>query len=419
MPLLSNAHLLILSSGHGMKMLPTRVAQQTVSHISLIVDTRGNHEFQKLSPQLIWCDTRSWAAVRNAAAQLHRQRPIDGVLTFDEGCVEYTARLNARFGTLGISPRTAERCRNKWLMRRAWQRAGLPIPQFWLATERHHLRHIARQCAFPVVCKPLCGVAGKYVTPIHNRDGLVTAWQIITGEGRALFDSIYPSTPFMKRYPQAMLLESYVSGREISVESVTNNFQTTVVAVHDKCEVREYPTVVETYGATPSTLSVPMQQQVHDLVFRALRALDFSHGVAHTEIRMSATGPILIETAARMGGAGIYSSVRHSTAVDLVQAACAVALGRDPHCSPQHQRRVGFRKIVGPPGKILDITGWENIKNDPHVLEASLYVRPGTELPALAGTQALGHILLTGDNHDQMRAYSRQLEASVCFRYAN
>jgi hypothetical protein len=52
----------------------------------------------------------------------------------------------------------------------------------------------------------------------------------------------------------------------------------------------------------PADLTAPDVETVHDYVRRALDALGVRHGAAHSEIVLTARGPLLIDPAARLGG---------------------------------------------------------------------------------------------------------------------
>jgi hypothetical protein len=89
------------------------------------------------------------------------------------------------------------------------------------------------------------------------------------------------------------------------------------------------PYFVELEHHQPSALSPLVQEQVKDIVLRALDALHVRYGASHSELKITEDGDIrVIEIGARMGGDFIGSTlVRLSTGYDFLEGVIKVAMG--------------------------------------------------------------------------------------------
>ena len=76
---------------------------------------------------------------------------------------------------------------------------------------------------------------------------------------------------------------------------------------------------------------------------QAIKALGLDSVVAHTEIKLTAAGPRVVEVNPRPAGNRITELVRHVTGIDLAAACVDVALGRDPDL---RRRDTGLRSAA-------------------------------------------------------------------------
>jgi biotin carboxylase len=87
--------------------------------------------------------------------------------------------------------------------------------------------------------------------------------------------------------PYMTLIEEFIEGREISVESITWNGVHHILAMTDKVTTGA-PYFVETEQHQPSTLPENVKKQVGDIVQRALTCLGVRVGASHSELLITA-----------------------------------------------------------------------------------------------------------------------------------
>ena len=125
-----------------------------------------------------------------------------------------------------------------------------------------------------------------------------------------------------------IIVEQYIEGQEVSVESISYEGKHFVVQITDK-DSTGAPHFVEIGHHQPSLLSSVIQDKIKRIIPRILNRIDFQNGASHTEMKISESGEVyLIEVNPRGGGDEISNTlVGLSTDYDYVKAMILVAIG--------------------------------------------------------------------------------------------
>nr|WP_067478663.1 ATP-grasp domain-containing protein [Actinomadura hibisca] len=347
--------------------------------------------------QVVVADTSSIDDTLAAARGL--AEPVDAVLTFAEAPVPAVARVAADLGLPAVPERTAFLARDKHAMRTAvGDRAGQP--RFALARDLAEARRAAAGIGYPMILKPIIGTGSMYVRSVAGDAELEHHFETVR---RGSWDSLdYDPLHARAReeYGGALLLEEFVPGTEISVESVVSGGRTTCFAIHDK-PLPTGPTFEEVYACTPTRLPRATVERLYAATAEVHRAMGIETGVTHVEFRLRGDEPVLLEAAARMGGGPIYRSAQLSTGVDMVEAALDLALGREPAVAPRPDPvAVGFRNIFPDrAGTLAAVHGVAEAKADPRIDEIEIYKRIGEYLKVPPQTfQGHGHLIFTAES---------------------
>ncbi|MFC6879640.1 MULTISPECIES: ATP-grasp domain-containing protein [Actinomadura] len=347
--------------------------------------------------QVVVADTSSIDDTLVAARGL--AEPVDAVLTFAEAPVPAVARVAADLGLPAVPERTALLARDKYAMRTAvGDQSGQP--QFALAANAAEARRAADSIGYPLVLKPIIGTGSMYVRSVADDAELERHFETVRrGSWESLdYDPLYVRAK--EEYGGALLLEEFVPGTEISVESVVSGGRTTSFAIHDK-PLPTGPTFEEVYACTPTRLSRETVERLYEATAAVHCAMGIEVGVTHVEFRLRGEEPVLLEAAARMGGGPIYRSVQLSTGVDMVEAALDLSLGREPVIEPCAEPvAVGFRNIFPDrAGTLAAVHGLAEAKADPRIDEIEIYKRIGEYLRVPPQTfQGHGHLIFTADS---------------------
>ncbi len=132
--------------------------------------------------------------------------------------------------------------------------------------------------------------------------------------------------------PEKILIEEFVEGREVSVESISCRGHHYVIQITDK-ETSGAPHFVELSHHQPSSLPLDIQSKIKNAVPLLLAQVGFVTGAAHTEIKIDNKGNLyLIEINPRGGGDEISNTlVELSTGYDYIGSMVLSALG----CLPE------------------------------------------------------------------------------------
>ena len=129
-------------------------------------------------------------------------------------------------------------------------------------------------------------------------------------------------------FEKKAIVEEFITGREISVESISYQGKHYILQITDKVTTGA-PYFVELEHHQPSSLSALVKEQMKEIVLKALDALHIVNGASHSELKITEDNEIkVIEIGARMGGDFIGSDlVQLSTGYDFVRGVIEVALG--------------------------------------------------------------------------------------------
>lgn len=236
---------------------------------------------------------------------------IDGITTIASDTA--TVAVNYVASNLGLITNPVEyteTCTNKFKMRQCFNENDIPSPKFSPVDKNNN--YSIKGFRFPLIVKPTDRSGSRGVEKVLDPCQLEEAIH------RAAKES----------FSGEAIIEEFVTGREISVESISFEGKHYVLQLTDKVTTGA-PYFVELEHHQPSTLPQDIQNIIRTLVPKALDALHIKYGASHSELKITEDNDIqFIEIGARMGGDFIGSDlVRLSTGYDFLKGVIEVALG--------------------------------------------------------------------------------------------
>ncbi len=258
-----------------------------------------------------------------AAVRLTESVEMAGVLCYDEIRVPIAARMAEELKLPTANAEGVLACRDKHLGRQALAAAGVAQPVSRAVASLEEAREAAGAIGYPVVLKPRALAASVGVVRADGPEALDSAY---SEAAAAYFDEI-------PRDRAWVLVEEYLDGPEISVESVCHNGRVTPMFVARKALgfAPHFEEVGHTVSADDPLLHDP---EVRRVLQEAHTALGLDTLVTHTELRLTRTGPRLVEVNARLGGDLIPYAARLATGVDYGMVAADLAAGGRPDVAP-------------------------------------------------------------------------------------
>lgn len=278
-------------------------------------------------------DTQDAAAVTAAALALQEREPLAGVVCCDETRLVAAARVARALGLPGSAPEAVAACRDKYRTRSALAAHGVsPVACVSVRSADEAARAAAR-IGYPVVVKPRDQSCSHGVTKVDAPSGVAEAYE------RAAYA---PWSEMAHEHPDAVLVEEYLDGPEISVDAVVDGGKAHVAVVARK-ETGFAPSFEETGHLVDAADPLLDDGDLADVVDRALAAVGYRTGVAHMELRITDSGYKVVEINARPGGGLIPLLGRLATGVDVHRAAVDLACGRPPRLERTAAKAAGIR----------------------------------------------------------------------------
>jgi biotin carboxylase len=357
-------------------------------------------------------DPADSGAFVDAALRIAAAHPVAGVFTFDEWCVEKAAHIGQLLDLPQCSPEAAVRCRDKWASREALRDGGVPSAISELVHSASEAESAARRIGYPVVVKPQAMSASFGVTRVSGPAGVAAA-----------FDRAFGSKP--KRaweHHQGVLVEEFLDGDEISVDSaaVGGLVDSPVFAK----KVLGYPPSFEAVGhivAAPEKITAD-PDAVRKVVRAAHEALAVSGTVTHTELRLTAEGPRIVELNGRPGGGLIAELSLLATGIDIALASADVAAGRTPRLAADRDRVAGIRFFYADSAGVIESCGIDDkVADAPWVERVEWLAGPGTEVrpePGRRWFSRVGFAVVTADSVPECEARMAEAAEHVTLRIA-
>ena len=291
---------------------------------------------------------------KEAILKVCQEEKIDGITTIASDVATLTVNYVAeKMGLVGNPDKYSQTATNKYKMRQCFMDNDVPSPKYTLADDTNHYQITGFK--FPLIVKPTdrSGSRGveKVLDPIQLEQAISRAQK--------------------ESFEHKAIIEEFVTGREISVESISYEGKHYILQITDKVTTGA-PFFVELEHHQPSSLPEDIKLRIKDIVLHALDALHIKYGASHSELKITEDGDVrVIEIGARMGGDFIGSDlVRFSTGYDFLKGVIEVALGQfeEPQLSEHNHSGVYF--LCKETERLLPII--QNYRDYPEIVEAEI-----------------------------------------------
>lgn len=327
--------------------------------------------------------------------EVYRQALIyqpDVVITStSDGPVSTAAYVNEKLGKRPDLAYEDSLCATvKSYMRERLRQYHVPIPEYYAVESYMEFERAVKQLGFYCIIKPADNAGSR---------------------GVVLLDESYRRPDKLKqayRYSRSnsrngtVMVEEFMTGAEVSVEAMTVEGQTTILAITDKM-ITPPPYFVELGHSEPSLLKEEIQDRIRQVALQAVKAIRLVNGPSHTEIKVTPQGPKVVELAARLGGDFITSRlVPLSTGVDMVGNSVLLAAGHKVELSPARRRGAAIRFLQAPEGIIESIETDSRLHGLKGLEDWVLYKKAGDRVNGIrSSNDRLGYVVATGENAEE------------------
>lgn len=246
------------------------------------------------------------------------------------------ARVSEKLGLPSFFPaESAVICNNKHLMREALG------PDF-AGNLRHLVVRTAEEAAawksYPCIMKPADNQGQRGVFILNNPADL-----------QAQFLRSLEFSPSGR-----VVLEEYADGPEVSANVYMQDGEVRFLQVTDRIVFAEYPGIVSEHRIPSAHAGA--ESAVRDLVVRVLGRIRIPDGPVYFQLKLTRTGPVVLEATPRLDGCHLWRLIREYCGVDLLECTFRHLLGEP---LPSLEKKPATRQLTlvfpsGRPGDKVD-----------------------------------------------------------------
>ena len=283
---------------------------------------------------------------KESILKICQQINIDGITTIASDAAVLTVCFVAeQMGLTGNPLKDALVTTDKYQMRKRFAEFSVNSPKFVIGEHGYSVSGFR----YPLIVKPTDRSGSRGVLKVRSLEELPDAVK------RACAES----------FAQKAIIEEYIAGSEVSVESISWQGKHYILAITDKVTTGE-PYFVELEHHQPSFLPDTIQQKIKTETLKVLTALNIMYGASHSEFKITESGDVFaIEVGARMGGDFIGSHlVKLSIGYDFVKAVIDIALGSFEEPIVHNQNSSGVYFLSKETDRLLSVINSDELPKD-------------------------------------------------------
>jgi len=311
----------------------------------------------------------------------------DGIMTLATDMpMRSVAAVAENLGLPGISPLVALNATDKVAMIECFKRNNVPAPWFYAISSRSDFMNLIKHVSPPFVLKPNDSSGSRGVVLVESHEDALSGFDYSKSKSRS----------------GIVLVEEYLQGPEVSVEIITVDGISNVLAVTDK-QTTGAPYFVEMGHSQPSMLPDQIVEKIKEVSIQAVESVGINNSPAHVEIIVTPAGPKLVELGARLGGDCITTHlVPLSTGIDMVKASIDLALGVYPVIEKKTEKGAAIRYITTREGILKNINGIDKLINTEGVKLLEIVKQVGEKImPIKESGDRIGYVICQSETPSQ------------------
>ncbi|OBZ17157.1 MULTISPECIES: ATP-grasp domain-containing protein [Bacillales] len=390
-----------------------RVAYEQGHKVISIVSSTENPQkygYEGIYHELIVADIRDEESLYEAIVHSGYADQLDALIPATDYASHLTAKVAERLGLRGVPYEAALRSRNKDLARVAYAEHHVPSAKFKKIRTYEEAAAAAEEIGYPVVLKPTNCASSQNVYFINDEAELQYAMDIIVA-----FKVTYMDFKVREEY----LIEEYLDGPEFSVELFVKEGEPIFSAVTEKI-TSPLPYFVEIAHTLPTSVHTDRQDEIVQTAVAALKAIGITDGPSHVEVKLSSTGPRIIEVNGRPGGDNISSDLLvQAFGIDIFEATVNYYLDNPIHIQKKRHRAASIAYITADRDGIFDgIEGLDGLEQHANVVRTHFAASAGDAVSvAKSSDDRLGYIITVGDTPQEAKELALSLAGSLKVTY--
>ncbi len=351
---------------------------------------------------------RDVEAVIDALDQLPVRRGYRCVLTAGTDATLTVASIAHYFGLPGLPRETAQVLTSKRRIRELLLSLDLPSPEFRSARTLEEACRAARCIGYPLVVKPTDNMGARGVLLVSEEAEL----------------NVCINEAFSHSRSGEVVLERFMTGAELSADVLISAGQVHVLPPADRFIVRKGTgkrRFIEMGHALPSLLPGSIIEKITSQVSSIATALGIAFGVIKLDLLVRQQEVVVVEMAGRLSG-GRNSAVTIPLHCGVNATACALrlALGEpltEEDTTPTRCDGVVKRILLPPPGKVMEITGVDEVRSWSGIYDVYTGVSIGGQVPVVrSNVDRVYHVIAHGKTRSEAESLADRAVQTIRVR---
>ncbi len=339
-------------------------------------------------------------AVRAEFARLMESIEPVGVIGGSERAVLPAGFVRSYFGLNGPGFEECVRLTDKYLMKKFWRAAGLPVAEYQVVRGIDQFRKVLASRALPLIVKPSRGTGAVEITAVTTeceRDAILAHPPAYVSQ-EDYYTLVEKKFDVIAEYH----VDAVISGGAIAYDLVGRYFA--------------LPMEWRTPGLRGSYIVKPEHHAyspVKSLATAAVAALKVTDGVTHCEVFETSEGFVVGEIAGRPGGGSCSPLMKHYLGVNTWDAFVATTLGRKIPSPIKNDASHIIACVMLPEAEqpVVDWTPADNIATLPGVDEVVVTCQAGRTSGYRHSSVGSGYVVFHADADDVITSATRIIES--------
>jgi len=393
----------ILILGAAAVQMPLIRYVQSRGYRTIVVSIPGPYPGFVLADRCIYCDVRDGDAI---LAQTKDEHIVAVVTDQTDLSVPTVAYISGQLGLKSTKEETARIYSNKFAMRQACDRIGVPVPRYMQLSS---VEEAKSWNIFPAIIKPEDNQGSRGIQMVNSYNDVVNAFDAAISFSRT----------------GHAILEEFFVGDEVVVEGFVNDGVYMNWGIGD----RKYFDLKRLFIPSQTIFPTNLDNNLCDKLLQSETLLHSklrpASGMIHSEYLVNRkSGEIrLVETALRGGGVYISSHlIPLYCGYNNYELLLDAALGKPIDISviehSLHRKSSAYVCFYLPEGEITSISGVEELKATNGVVLADIAeLQVGTNVNRMSNkTQRLGPILVTADSRLEIEKLISKVQQTLQIR---
>lgn len=352
-----------------------------------------------------YCDPRDLDSLLNICIKFKIRNFITDQCDYSNFAVNF---LRKYFQTHDFNFLQTQATSNKYLMRELCKNENIVQPRYQLCRSVEEIKFSLNFIDYPIIFKPIDNRGSKGINVVKSKINI----------DKKFYQTLVHSNS------KEVLVESYISGIHISIDSIIdNNNNILVLGIGEKKHSDKDKKIISQVNY-PAKLDKDVSSSLLNAHKKIIKALKINRGIAHAEYVIDKKGrPFLIEIASRGGGVLTSCSILNLISkIDTIDYLYRDALGLKTKLKKIKDKKkyyISLKFLNFKPGLIKKIHLNDDFLKSEYVVKHKLFIKEGQLLKTPAsGSERHGFIILKYTNLTKVKELELLISKSIKINYA-